>query len=53
MVALVKGISGSATFRSPAGSWAMRVAYASDSMVALVKGGRRCRMLGRRRGVAT
>ena len=27
MAALVKGLSGSATFRSPAGSWVMRVSY--------------------------
>ena len=40
MVALVKGLSGSATVRSPAGSWAMRGRISG--------GGRRCRVLGRR-----
>ena len=40
MAALVKGLSGSATFRSPAGSWAM--------LSRISGGGRRCRVLGRR-----
>ena len=43
MAALVKGLSGSATFRSPAGSWVMRCRISG--------GGRRCRMLGRRRSL--
>ena len=40
MAALVKGLSGSATFRLRAGSWVMRGR--------ITGGGRRCRMLGRR-----
>ena len=40
MAALVKGLSGSATVRSPAGSWAMRCRISG--------GGRRGRVLGRR-----
>ena len=40
MAALVKGLSGSATFRSPAGSWVMRCRISG--------GGRPYRMLGRR-----
>ena len=43
MAALVKGLSGSATFRIPAGSWVMRGRISG--------GGRRCRMLGRRRNL--